>query len=102
MENTHRDHDAPQTEWLYADEPLQAVPLTPEEEEMLATEDNGYDEAPGEYYFSTANDPDDEDDEDEDDEDEAEEARDWGHVDPAESNSPFPDPMDPAAPGSAV
>ena len=29
-------------------------------------------------------------------------AGDWGHIDPAESNDPFPDPNEPSAPGSAV
>lgn len=33
---------------------------------------------------------------------EEEENGDWGHVDPAESNSPFPDSNEPSAPGSAV
>ena len=41
-----------------------------------------------------------EDDDDNDDDDEK--TGDWGHVDPAESNSPFPDSNDPTAPGSAV
>lgn len=40
--------------------------------------------------------------ENEDNEEEEEEAGDWGHVDPAESNSPFPDSNAPSAPGSAV
>lgn len=39
---------------------------------------------------------------DDDSEEEEEEAGDWGHVDPAESNSPFPDSNAPSAPGSAV
>jgi len=101
MENTNRDtaHDAaPQNEWLHADEPLQAVPLTPEEEALLDAETENYDDSPNEYLFAN----DDPDDEDEDEEDEDDEKGDWGHVDPAEGNSPFPDPMDPAAPGSAV
>jgi hypothetical protein len=46
-------------------------------------------------------DDDDEDDNDEDDNDDDEEG-DWGHVDPAEGNSPFPDSNDPSGPGSAV
>ena len=33
---------------------------------------------------------------------EEEEAGDWGHVDPADGNSPFPDTNEPSAPGSAV
>ena len=44
----------------------------------------------------------DDDDEDNDEEEEEEEAGDWGHIDPAESNSPFPDSNAPSAPGSAV
>lgn len=49
----------------------------------------------------TSNDDPDED-EVEDTEDEEDAAGDWGHVDPAESNGPFPDPNAPTAPGSAV
>lgn len=48
-----------------------------------------------------AADPDEEEDEKEDEDDEDTKG-DWGHVDPLEGNSPFPDPMDPAVPGSAV
>ncbi len=51
-------------------------------------------------------DPDEGEDEDEnedenEDEDEYEKG-DWGHVDPAESNGPFPDSNAPGFPGSAV
>lgn len=49
------------------------------------------------YAASGTPDPD-EDDEDEEEDDEG----DWGHVDPAEGNSPFPDSNDPSGPGSAV
>jgi hypothetical protein len=42
------------------------------------------------------------DDDEEDKEDKDDDAGDWGHVDPAEGNSPFPDSNDPTAPGSAV
>ena len=45
---------------------------------------------------------DDDADEDVNEDDEAEEPGDWGHTDPAEGHSPFPDPMDPSGPGSAV
>ena len=38
----------------------------------------------------------------EEEEDEEEEEGDWGHVDPAEGNSPFPDSNAPSGPGSAV
>lgn len=51
------------------------------------------------YLASALND----DDENEEEEEEEEvEKGDWGHVDPAETNSPFPDPLAPTAPGSAV
>lgn len=49
-------------------------------------------------YARTHDDPDEEEEEDEDDD----YIGDWGHTDPAEGNSPFPDPMDPSGPGSAV
>lgn len=45
---------------------------------------------------------DDPDEEADTEENEDEERGDWGHVDPAESNSPFPDSNEPSAPGSAV
>ena len=50
---------------------------------------------------TTSNDdPDEEEEADTENEDET--AGDWGHIDPAESNGPFPDPNEPSAPGSAV
>jgi hypothetical protein len=45
---------------------------------------------------------DDPEDEEEDDTEEEDNSGDWGHVDPAEGNSPFPDSKDPSGPGSAV
>ncbi|MCF6130885.1 hypothetical protein [Flavobacterium wongokense] len=50
------------------------------------------------YYASQNPDPDN----DDKDKEEEEEEGDWGHVDPAEGNSPFPDSNDPSGPGSAV
>lgn len=49
--------------------------------------------------YATGND---EEDEDEDDEDDDEPRNDWGHTDPLDDNSPFPDSNDPSGPGSAV
>lgn len=49
------------------------------------------------HAMASYDDPDDDEDDDDDDD-----AGDWGHVDPAESNSPFPDSNDPSGPGSAV
>jgi hypothetical protein len=49
-----------------------------------------------------SNDDPDEDEEEETEEEREERSKDWGHVDPAEGNSPFPDSNDPTAPGSAV
>lgn len=60
----------------------------------------GADEEVIERYYAAQNpDPANEETEDEDEEDDA---GDWGHVDPNESNSPFPDSNDPSGPGSAV
>lgn len=52
------------------------------------------------FLMAHQDDPDDDDDDTDDDTDD--EAGDWGHVDPAEGNSPFPDSNDPSGPGSAV
>jgi len=46
--------------------------------------------------------PGDEDNNDQDSEDEETHHEDWGEVDPLQDDSPFPDPMDPSGPGSAV
>lgn len=78
METTKRDavqETAPQQHWHYA-----------ETDESI--------------YASAYVDPDDEEEEETDDDEN--EAGDWGHVDPAEGNSPFPDPNAPTSPGSAV
>ncbi len=39
---------------------------------------------------------------DEEEDEEENDEGDWGHIDPAEGNSPFPDSNDPSGPGSAV
>ena len=55
------------------------------------------------YAAAGSDDPDEEaDEEEEENDDEEEQSGDWGHIDPAEGNSPFPDPNAPTSPGSAV
>lgn len=73
-----------------------------ENDERFASDEDADDR----FYASGGDDDDDEneDDEDvnEDDDADDDEPADWGHTDPAEGHSPFPDPMDPSGPGSAV
>ena len=79
MENTERDEAQtafPQNDWQYAENDISV-------------------------YAAATNDPDPKE-EEEDNEEEEDTAGDWGHVDPAEGNGPFPDPNAPSSPGSAV
>lgn len=105
MENNHNRDEAqnanPQNEWQNA-----------ETENAPLADPRQYSGADGDAIARTneevderlyAADPDEDDDDNDDDEKEDEDAAgDWGHVDPAEGNSPFPDPNAPTAPGSAV
>ena len=97
MENTVRDPAAtaaPQNDWQDA--------------ENNASPNDSFDAHL--HAMAGIDDPDSEEEEEEDDlednedneEEEEEESGDWGHIDPAESNSPFPDSNAPSAPGSAV
>lgn len=122
MENTNRDTTqgvAPQNDWR-EDETnawLTDTSISRDNEltRMESTGDGAADEDNQQLYVSSGkDDPDrDDDDEEEDDDDDEEEDDDteeneededgdWGHVDPAEGNSPFPDSNDPSGPGSAV
>ena len=109
----------PQNDWQNAqtNASLNANPANPSNDHLRSAEANGYiaEEDVEERLFATEedddlddddlddDDDDDNDDDDDDDDDEEEEkTRDWGHVDPAESNSPIPDSNAPSAPGSAV
>lgn len=101
MENTNRDTAAvaaPQHNWQH-----------PETNESYTTDHSHYIGDDAEelsiYAMASSDDPDPvEKDDDDDDSQDANtvESGDWGHVDPAEGNSPFPDSTDPSGPGSAV
>jgi hypothetical protein len=104
MENTNRDTaqgTAPQNDWQDAEinMPLDATSNAQDTELHTAASRYGANADSGKNMYASGNndDPDDDEDEDED-----EEEGDWGHVDPAEGNSPFPDNNDPSGPGSAV
>lgn len=115
MENTNRDtaqNAAPQNDWRNAED---LVPTDASAINELADDQGEYIEDAEErtiYALAQNDDPDpdpddeedddDEDDENDEDEDEDDENRDWGHVDPAENNSPFPDSNEPSAPGFAI
>lgn len=115
MEHVKRDtvqSAAPQNDWQDA-KPIALVDESTTEENELSSVTGYGAKADERLNFLSSNDdpdPDDDDDDDEDDddnddnddEDEDDEAGDWGHVDPAESNGPFPDPNEPGFPGSAV
>jgi hypothetical protein len=74
-----------------------------DEAQDVAPQDDWQDANKRIYAAGNTDDPDPVDeDEDDDDTEDDDEAGDWGHVDPAEGNSPFPDDMDPSGPGSAV
>ena len=116
MENTtwDRDHDAaPQDNWQTDQENAfnDDAAITNNELQSAGAYSYDTDEDINKsiYAIGLNDDPDDEDEDDdeddednEDDEDEDDESGDWGHVDPAEGNSPIPDGMDPSGPGSAV
>lgn len=110
MENTQWDpaqNAAPQRDWR-EDETNAWLTDTPntENDELLNAEPYGTDGNDDEHIHAMAGidtpDPDDEDEDEEETEEEEDEDSDWGHVDPAEGNSPFPDSNDPSGPGSAV
>eukprot|EP01136_Pigoraptor_vietnamica_P034059 Opistho-1_new@97608 len=114
MENNHnRDaaqNTAPQNDWRNAEDlvPTDASAINEFAEEEPTEYIEDAEEQPF-YALSGNDDPDpdeeeedDEEDDDEENEEDDDERGDWGHIDPAESNSPFPDPNAPTAPGSAV
>ncbi len=99
MENTNRETAAiagPQYDWKH-----------PETNESYNTDHKNYigDDEEELSIYAMANTiglkPEEEEDKDAEN-DEEEEEGDWGHVDPAEGNSPFPSSNDPSGPGSAV
>jgi hypothetical protein len=106
MENTNR-------EAAFTDAPQHAEEST-ESNEFYTADYIAEDEEETSIYAMAANvdpNPDDDEDDDEDDEDDEDDNdetededddADWGHIDPAEGNSPFPDSNDPSGPGSAV
>lgn len=107
MENRTRDtakNAAPQDDWQNAEnKALPQEAITNERNEGFSGEPIRYrpqeDDA---HVHAMAYEDDDEEDDEDFEEDNDEENGDWGHVDPYESNSPFPDPNAPSAPGSAV
>lgn len=115
MENNHnRDaaqNAAPQNDWRNAEDLVPTAASAINEFAEEETTEYIEDEEQQPFYALSDDDPDpddeedddnDDEEEDEDEEEEDDERGDWGHIDPAESNSPFPDPNAPTAPGSAV
>jgi hypothetical protein len=102
MENTERDavNTVPQTDWRN-DETNSWLTETPNGQngELLSGASYGTHDFDERLSAMASNDdPNPKEDEDDDNDD----AGDWGHVDPAEGNGPFPDPNAPSGPGSAV
>ncbi|MEO5776667.1 MAG: hypothetical protein ABIQ27_07160 [Flavobacterium sp.] len=114
MENTNWDSAqdaAPQNDWQDAETNASVSDAARDNDPI--SEVNRYSIAEDDEHIHAmsgidAPDPDDEDEDEDDDNDndddndEDDEKGDWGHVDPAEGNSPFPDSNEPGFPGSAV
>lgn len=112
MENTNWEtaqDAAPQNDWQNAEtaitentDAVEAAQYDIEDgEEVTLYAAAGYTD-PDPEEEEDEEDEDDEDEEEDDEEEEEEESGDWGHTDPAESNSPFPDSNEPSFPGSAI
>ncbi len=104
MENTNRDtatHAAPQQDGQNAEKNVSVTAdANTQNDARSSVEANGYGmDATDDQRLSPKNDTEDK---EENEVEEDDEKGDWGHVDPAESNSPFPDSNDPSSPGSAV
>jgi hypothetical protein len=114
MENTNRDtaqNAAPQNERQDAEKNASSM----QDQEFHIAEPT-YDSSNDQeelirYAMASTDDPDpdkdkkkeeEEEEEKEKEEEEKEKSRDWGHIDPAEGNSPFRDSNAPGFPGSAV
>lgn len=102
MENTDRNTE---NDWQNAQysAPAHETQANSHNDDLRSAEANGYgtEDTDDRHRYAVQNNPD-PDDEEEDDQEDDDFAGDWGHVDPAEGNSPFPDPNDPSGPGSAV
>lgn len=99
MENTERDtaqNAYPQNDWHNAETNDENKDFS-DVDAPRYVEEESFDERVN--FSASLDDPDPK---EEDDEEEDEEEGDWGHVDPAEGNGPFPDSNDPSGPGSAV
>ncbi len=106
MENTNWDsaaNAAPQNDWRNDETNAWLTDPSTQDNELRSAEAPRYGtvDTSG-LNATTSNDDPDEDTAADTEENEEETAGDWGHVDPAESNSPFPDSNEPTAPGSAV
>ena len=105
MKNTNWDaDDAPQNDWRNDETNEWLSAPSTDDKELRSAEPPHYSTADERLHTSASNDDPDEDEEDEVDanDEEEETAGDWGHVDPAGGNSPFPDSNEPSSPGSAV
>ena len=113
MENTNKDtaQDAAlQNDWQNAErnESQSADPSNTQNNDFRSAEASGYgtDEDADDSLYATGDEDrangELEDDNEDKDESEDDGDGDWGSVDPAEDNSPFPDSNDPSGPGSAV
>lgn len=106
METTNRDtaqNAAPQNDWRNAETNESITEPTSQYDESGVNPTSYFaEDREEEPFYALASNVDPDEEEDESDTEDDEEAGDWGHIDPAESNSPFPDPNAPTAPGSAV
>lgn len=105
MENNqlnNTDNEQRQYDWQATENDGQWQLAEYENEENLNLFVSAVAEDDDEKLYATARDDEDEDKDNDETDNEDDDAGDWGHVDPAEGNSPFPDPMDPSGPGSAV
>lgn len=102
MENTNRDaanNAAPENDWQNAErnEARNENSVDSRNDFGRSAQANGYGTEERQKLHASDSDK-----EEEAEENEDEAAGDWGHTDPAETNSPFPDSNDPSGPGSAV
>ena len=105
MENTNRDTAttaAPQNDWRNDETNAWLTDPSTQDNELRSAEAPRYGTVDTSRFNATTSNDDPDEEEEADTENEDETAGDWGHIDPAESNGPFPDPNEPSAPGSAV
>ena len=109
METTNRgsqQNAAEQHDWRNAENAaLPKEAITDEKNEGFSgetTRETAYEESDEHLHAMAVYDDPEDDEDDEEEEGNDDEGRDWGHVDPAENNGPFPDPNEPSFPGSGI